>query len=1041
MRKVYSLMILLFLLVSTGMESYATDYYPDSLFAAHDTVYCLPATPAPLTAYFTQKSCTGSAFAIVVNYTWYVTIGGVTTPVAGGSGVSSTTTTGGNVNLPTTTPTMALGLYKYFCVITWGASGCIGAGSDTSNKVNVLVGPPQGLQASISNSPACAGDSIHFVPGLPPYGATGYSWTGPAGSGYLVHTVINPPPYLVNNADNGTWTFSASNACGTTTETINLIVNDQITSISATATPDTFCSGGLLNLIGTITGSSGVTSNFTYSWVGPNGFTSTMQSPTAFTGYTTNSGVYTLTVTPGGCIPKTATTPYIQIDSAAITVYDSVPSPICSGYYVTLIERETYGTHFLWTGPNGFVSTNLNPAPFPAVLASSGVYTLEVANSCGVATATSNFLHVLQSPAPITGADSFLCLGGTLPLADTTIGGWWFSSNTAVATVNTVGGVSSVSTGKATIYYITGSGCLDSVNVLVSPPPSAILAPDKLCVGDTALFTDPTLGGNWSSSNGGVLVIGSTTGDAVGQSSGTVTVEYTTPGCPPVTLIVSVNPSPGPITGGTHVCLNGTLQLHDSPGGGVWSSRNTAVATVDGSGTVTGGAIGGDIISYDVNGCFAVIRIHVDSLPAFAIVGPDSICWGSCAELYTTADPHDTYLWAPGNGVSCTACDTINACPLETQTYTVTVTNHQGCTSTSTHKLTINPLPVITYSPDPFYMCNHTTKQMTVNAITPCSSFVWYPNVCIDTTIPNRPVFSDTTDLVYVLYATTTLGCRDSFKIPVSVLDSAFTTLSGDTIICLGNNAHLIAYSTDPTTTYKWTNYPSGTFPTTLSSDTVNNPIATPIITTSYQVVMTENACFTATREVTVYVDSLPNLFIAQPGTIIAGSSITLTVTTNRDSLKNNDTGMIYEWAPPETVSCPSCPSTAVIPTVTTTYTVCVTSNRGCKSCDTITIGIMCDGSQVFVPNTFTPNGDGFNDRFFVSGKGLGLITHLTVYNRWGQVMYDVQNIPANEPAYGWDGTFQGQVLEPDVFLYTLEVKCEVDNVSFKYHGDISIVR
>jgi gliding motility-associated-like protein len=1044
MRKVYSLMILLFLLVFTGKESYATDYYPNSLIAANDAVYCVPATPVPLTAYFTQTSCSGSAFAIAVNYTWYVTVGGITTPVVGGSGVSSTTTLGGNVFLPSITPSAALGLYKYFCVITWGASGCIGAGSDTSNNVTILVGPPQGLQASISNNPACSGDSIYFIPGLPPYGATGYSWAGPTGSGYLVHTVINPPPYLVNDADNGIWTFSASNACGTTTETINLVVNDKITSISATATPNPFCSGGTLNLAGTVTGSSGVTSNFTYLWTGPNGFTSTLLSPTSFTGYTVNSGVYTLTVTPGGCPAKTDTTAYVQIDSAAITAYDSVPTPICSGYYVTLFERETYGTHFLWTGPNGFISTSLNPAPFPAVAASAGVYTLEVTNSCGVVTVVSDTLKVLPSPAPITGAAPYLCAGSSLYLADTTIGGWWFSSNTSVATVNTVGGVTSGSPGKATIYYITGVGCYDSVNITVSTPPAAILAPDKLCVGDTALFSDAVPGGTWSTSNTSVMVIGATTGDAVGQTSGNVTVDYTTPGCPPATFIVSVNPSPGPISGGTHVCLTGTLQLGDTPGGGIWSSRNAVVATVDGSGLVTGESVGADVISYDVNGCYSVLRIRVDSLPVFSIVGPDSICWGSCGILYTTSDPRNTFLWKPGNGISCTACDTTNACPLETQTYTVVVTNRQGCTDSETHRLTINPLPVVNYSPNPFYMCNGVSKTMNLTTTTPVSALSWYPNVAIETDTMLSPRFFDTTDLVYTLYATSTLGCRDSFKIPVSVLDSAITTLSGDTIICLGNEAHLIATSTDPTTTYKWFkyNYPAdSSFPFTLSSDTAYNPIAKPDTTTSYEVMITENACFTVDREVTVYVDSMPNLYIANPGTIIAGSSITLTVTTNRDSLKNNDTGMIYTWAPPETVSCPSCPSTAVTPTVTTTYSVCVTSNRGCMSCDTVLVGIMCDGSQVFVPNTFTPNGDGFNDRFYVSGKGLGLITHMTVYNRWGQVMYDVQNIPANEAAYGWDGTYQGQVLEPDVFMYTLQIKCEAENVTFQYHGDISIVR
>jgi gliding motility-associated-like protein len=130
-----------------------------------------------------------------------------------------------------------------------------------------------------------------------------------------------------------------------------------------------------------------------------------------------------------------------------------------------------------------------------------------------------------------------------------------------------------------------------------------------------------------------------------------------------------------------------------------------------------------------------------------------------------------------------------------------------------------------------------------------------------------------------------------------------------------------------------------------------------------------------------------------------------------------------------------------VTPDSNTTYHVCVTTNWGCTSCDSVKVTIACNGSQVFIPNTFTPNGDGVNDKFIVSGKGLGLITRMTVFNRWGQVMYDAQNIPANDMTYGWDGTFQGQVLEPDVFMYVVEVKCETQGTSFKFHGDISLVK
>jgi gliding motility-associated-like protein len=94
----------------------------------------------------------------------------------------------------------------------------------------------------------------------------------------------------------------------------------------------------------------------------------------------------------------------------------------------------------------------------------------------------------------------------------------------------------------------------------------------------------------------------------------------------------------------------------------------------------------------------------------------------------------------------------------------------------------------------------------------------------------------------------------------------------------------------------------------------------------------------------------------------------------------------------------------------------------------------------VFIPNTFTPNGDGNNDRFFVSGKGISTITKFQVFNRWGELVYDIRNISPNDPSVGWDGQYKGVVLEPDVFVYVIEATCNLGE-HFVYKGDISIVR
>ena len=80
------------------------------------------------------------------------------------------------------------------------------------------------------------------------------------------------------------------------------------------------------------------------------------------------------------------------------------------------------------------------------------------------------------------------------------------------------------------------------------------------------------------------------------------------------------------------------------------------------------------------------------------------------------------------------------------------------------------------------------------------------------------------------------------------------------------------------------------------------------------------------------------------------------------------------------------------------------------------------------------------NDRFYVSAIGLKTIVYMRVYNRWGQLIFEADNVSPNNPAAGWDGTFKGQVLEPDVFMYEVSAICEL-GAPFKYKGDVSIVR
>ena len=249
-----------------------------------------------------------------------------------------------------------------------------------------------------------------------------------------------------------------------------------------------------------------------------------------------------------------------------------------------------------------------------------------------------------------------------------------------------------------------------------------------------------------------------------------------------------------------------------------------------------------------------------------------------------------------------------------------------------------------------------------------------------------------------------------------------FTVGPGDTL-CEGESTQLFASGGDQ---YIWT--PSAT----IDNPSSGTPTVTPVKTTTYHVIMKQGYCFADTSQIVVYVYPVPTVNAGTDQTIIAGSSVNLfAVATNTTS---------YSWTPADDLSCSDCNSPLASPRKTTTYTVYASNEFGCKAKDDVTIFVRCDNSQIFVPNTFTPNYDGYNDRFFPQGKGISKVDRFRVYNRWGELLYDVQNFPLGSELSGWDGTYKGEQLKPDVYVYLLEARCD-SGEPMQIKGDVSLIR
>jgi gliding motility-associated-like protein len=155
------------------------------------------------------------------------------------------------------------------------------------------------------------------------------------------------------------------------------------------------------------------------------------------------------------------------------------------------------------------------------------------------------------------------------------------------------------------------------------------------------------------------------------------------------------------------------------------------------------------------------------------------------------------------------------------------------------------------------------------------------------------------------------------------------------------------------------------------------------------------------------------------------------------------DSAELITWSPSEGLTDPNAASTYASPTVRTIYTVRVKDGRGCVDSKTIEIDVRkysCGETVVYVPNAFSPNGDGENDYLRIRGEEINYLK-FSVFNRWGQLVYESENPQMTQnQGLGWDGRFNGIMQDPGVYVYQLEVECS-DARTFHKQGNITLIR
>jgi len=923
-----------------------------------------------------------------------------------------------------------------------GAGGGGGGGTIIINSVGTISGITASANGGVGgNQVVNAGTSETEGPG------------GGGGGGYIA--ISNGAiTQTVNGGANGTTNSSQLTeftANGATAGGAGLS-NQTITNFTFSVLGATICAGNTATL--TVTTSGTVPGGTTYSWFttptggSPVGTGASFTTPALFanTSYYVQScpGTYRIqvdvTVTPG---------PTITVNSPTI----------CAGQTANLTANG--GTTYTWTA--GATSTGVNTANASPVTTTTYTVTGTTAGCSGTAVAT-----VTVTPGPtITVNSPTICNGQTANL--TAVGGTsytWTAGATSTG-VNTA----DASPSTTTTYTVTGTtaGCSGTAvaTVTVTPLPTVTVNSPTICPGQTAnLSAGGATSYTWSA---GATATGANTADASPASTTTYTVTGTTSGCSN-TAVATVTVSPGlSITvNSPTICAGQTANL--TANGGTtytWTAgaTSTGVNTADASPSTT--------TTYTVTGSTgacsgtAIATVTVTPLPTVTVNSP-TICAGQTANL--TAGGATSYTWSAG--ATATGVNTADASPAVTTTYTVTGTS-SGCSNTAVATVTVGAaLSITVNSPT---ICAGQTASLTANGGT---TYTWSSGAT--STGANTADVSPASTTTYTVTGTTG-GCSGTAVATVTVNALPTVSISGTTSICAGQSTTLtasgaatyswssgastaaISVSPGSTTTYTVTGTDANTCTNTATQTVTVTPMpianagnditicaGTPVVlsasggtnyswsngaltasttvspatTTSYIVTVSNGAC-TDADTVLITVNPAPTAVVSADVTIVQGTSTTLTA----------GGGGTYLWTTGETTS-----SINVSPSQNTQY--CVTVSNGICSdsaCVRVFVDLAC--GELFVPNAFSPNNDGYND-FFRVKINVDCVEELEflVYDRWGEKVYEANTIQ-DAVLNGWDGNYNGKAMDNAVFVYYLKIKLSNQSQVIKQKGNVSLIR
>jgi gliding motility-associated-like protein len=470
----------------------------------------------------------------------------------------------------------------------------------------------------------------------------------------------------------------------------------------------------------------------------------------------------------------------------------------------------------------------------------------------------------------------------------------------------------------------------------------------------------------------------------------------------------------------------------------VWSSNNQFTDTLnadpaDSSIFVSPLSSTKYFISATSNNCVTTDSILVNYAGYTTSLVNDTICQGNATTLNIVVQPLQfiNHNWSPLASILSgenTANPTVN--PTTTTTYIDVTSNDFGCTGIDSLTIEVFPELLVTGG-NTQSTCDTATLEIIITG--QFDSITWATNNGFTETLNTSPLATsllvDVKEDTWFYAMATNVFCSATDSFLVHYI--GFDLNTRDTNICNGKNVTIEAISSpSQVLSYNWS-------PTSeiIGSDTTSEITINPILTTDYTVIAQNNLGCIDSTIARVYVSGFdPNLFtiFADKDTLINGESTQLQILPS--------TGFTYQWVPSSFLNNANIfnPIATPISTTTISYTVEITEiSTNCKYYKTIAISafeLLCDEPTLFLPNAFTPNGDGENDILFVRGRIIEKLV-LKIYNRWGALVFET-----NQQSIGWDGKYKTKLVDPGVFVYHLEVTC-IDGQEYLKKGNVTVIR